>query len=133
MKLRILLWLGLALSVFSSCDDYPVDDNGLLITDKHTCYISTFELLGTDLQDALVTEPSLSNGLIDTVACTVTGTAKYGTNLKKVKPYCGVTDNMQIEPAMGQWMDFSEPQKYTVISGDHKVRKEYTITINIEK
>lgn len=116
-----------------SCEKYPIDDNGLLITEKQKCYMSSFYLVGTDNQNVLVKEPTVGNGLIDTVACTVTAVAKFGTNLTKVKPYCGVTDDITVEPGMGKWMDFTAPHEYTLVSGDRKIRKKYTITVTVQK
>ena len=29
-------------------EDYPIDEDGLLITTRTSCYVSNFELLGTD-------------------------------------------------------------------------------------
>ena len=120
--------------VVSSCRKYPVDDNGLLITDNTTCYMSSFNLLGSDNQTVLVTQPTFANGLIDTVKCTVTGVAKFGTNITKVKPYCslGVND-MLVSPFMGTWTDFTAAQTYTLTSGNRKISKVYTITITVQK
>lgn len=132
MKSKILIAI-LSMALLSSCEDYPIDANGLLITDKQTCYMSSFNLVGTDNQDVLVAQPTVGNGLIDTITCTVTAVAKYGTNLRKVKPYCGVTDDITVTPSMGKWIDFTQPQTYTLISGDRKVRKTYTITVTIQE
>ena len=133
MRNKIILTMVALMGFFASCNDYPMDDNGLLITDKTSCYISSFYLLGTDNQSVLVTNPTVSNKLIDTIACTITAVAKYGTNLKKVKPYCSVTDDITIEPGMGKWIDFTEPKEYTVVSGNRKIRKKYTITVTVQE
>jgi hypothetical protein len=111
----------------SSCSDYPIDDNGLLITTKNQCYMSMFELFGPDHRSVLT-----GTAVIDTVDCVVTATAKFGTNLAHVKPYCGLVTDAVLEPAMGNWVDFTQPRKYTVVSGNRQVRKEYTITINLQ-
>lgn len=97
--------------------------------------MSSFNLLGSDNnQSVLVTQPSFSNGLIDTVNLTVKATARLGTNLKKVKPYCSLGANdMLVEPFMGQWTDFTEPRQYTLVSGDRKIRKTYTVTITLQQ
>jgi len=95
--------------------------------------MSSFDLLGSDNQNVLVTRPTVSNGLIDTVNCTVNAVALFGTNLKHVKPYCGVTDDITVEPGMGKWIDFTEPRKYTLISGNRQIKKEYTITITVQQ
>lgn len=136
MKRYILLFALVAgLSILYSCKKYPVDDDGLLITDNTTCYMSSFNLLGSDNnQSVLVTQPSFSNGLIDTINLTVKATARLGTNLKKVKPYCGLGANdMLVEPFMGEWTDFTMPRQYTLVSGDRKIRKTYTITITLQQ
>ncbi len=130
MKMKnILLMLLLAgtLIAFNSCRKYPVDDNLQLITTKVDCYMSYFQLLGSDGRPVL-------NGtaLIDTIAQTVTAEAVFGTNIKHVKPYCSVATDAKVEPNMGVWTDFSEPRQYKVISGNRKVEKTYTITITVQ-
>src|SRR5699024_11422703 len=62
----------------SSCDDYPIDEDGLLITDRSECYVSNFELLDTDFQTVRT-----NNAVIDTVAQTIDVEVRWGTNLKK--------------------------------------------------
>jgi hypothetical protein len=117
-----------------SCRKYPIDDNGLLITESQVCYMSSFNLLGSDNQTVLVTQPTFTNGLIDTVACKVTAVAKFGTNITKVKPYAGLGANdMLVEPFMGVWTDFTQPQTYTLVSGTRNTRKTYTITVTVQK
>ena len=117
-----------------SCRKYPIDDKGLLITDNTICYMSSFNLLGSDNQTVLVTQPTFANGLIDTIKCTVTAVAKFGTNITKVKPYASLGANdMLVEPFMGEWTDFSQPQNYTLVSGNRNVRKQYTITITVQR
>jgi hypothetical protein len=117
-----------------SCRKYPVDDNGLLITDNSVCYMSSFNLLGSDNQNVLVTPPTVANGLIDTVKCTVVGVAKFGTTITKVKPYCGLgVNDMLVSPFMGVWTDFTKPLTYTLTSGNRKISKVYTITITVQQ
>lgn len=133
MKTKITLFILALVGFWTSCSDYPIDDNGLLITEKTKCYMSSFYLVGTDHQNVLVSNPTVSNGLIDTVACTVTAVAKFGTNLKKVKPYCSVTDDIIVEPGMGKWIDFTEPKEFVLISGNRQIRKKYTITVTLQQ
>ncbi|WP_370862365.1 hypothetical protein [Parabacteroides faecis] len=133
MKIKILLFMSILIGSLVSCGDYPIDENGLLITEKDKCYMSSFYLVGTDNQSVLVKDPTVSNGLIDTVACTVTAVAKFGTNLTKVKPYCSVTDDITVEPGMGKWIDFTTPKEYTLVSGNREIRKKYTITVTVQK
>jgi hypothetical protein len=118
----------------ASCRKYPIDDNGLLITESRICYMSSFNLLGSDNQNVLVTPPTFTNGLIDTVNLKVTAVAKFGTNLAKVKPYCGTgAADMLVEPFMGVWTDFTQAKQYTLVSGDRNVRKTYTITVTLQQ
>ena len=133
MKMKIVMFALMLISTFTACEKYPLDDNGLLITEKSSCYMSSFYLVGTDNQTVLTKDPTVANGLIDTVACTVTAVAKFGTNLTKVKPYCSVTDDITVEPGMGKWIDFTAPQEYTLVSGNRKIRKKYTITVTVQK
>ncbi len=128
---KIIIVFTLVVTVFStfmSCNDDVIDDNGLLITNRSQCYMSFFDILGPENVTTLLTGTT-----IDTVALTVNATAKFGTNLKYVKPYCSVVTDAIVEPAMGKWIDFTQPQQYTIISGSRKVRKTYTITITLQQ
>jgi hypothetical protein len=119
--------IGMLFFLMSSCTDYPIDDNGLLITTNTQCYMSMFDLFGPDHRSVLT-----GTAKIDTVECVVTATARFGTNLAHVKPYCALVTDAALEPAMGNWVDFTQPRKYTVISGNRQIRKEYTITVNLQ-
>lgn len=111
----------------------PIDDDGLLITGRSDCYISRFELLGTDYvtvhaRDETVT---MGNG-IDTIACTIRVEVKYGTDLTNVYPRFYLATDAKLDPKVPGFMDFSDienPKKFTVISGNRKIRKPYTIYI----
>ncbi|MEN6453842.1 MAG: hypothetical protein ABFD10_06260 [Prolixibacteraceae bacterium] len=110
--------------------DYPIDENDLLITDRSECALTSFELLGSDHRTVFV-----STAVIDTVAQTVTGAVKYGTNLAKLKPSCGHSIDAIITPDMGVWTDFSDlanPREYTVVSGNRKIRKTYKIVLTVQ-
>ncbi len=110
-----------------ACSDGPIDDRGLLITDNEECYMSYFELRGPDDRNTLT-----GSAVIDEENGTVTATAVFGTNLKHVKPNCSIVKDAILEPKMGEWVDFSQPRKYTVISGNRKVQKTYTITVKVQ-
>ena len=130
----VLISLFFCMIFFTSCRKYPIDDKGLLITENNICYMSSFNLLGSDNQTVLVTPPTIGNGLIDTLKGTVTALAKFGTNITRVKPYCSPGANdMLVEPFMGVWTDFSTPQIYTLVSGTRQIRKQYTITITVQQ
>lgn len=118
--------------VATSCKkDFPVDENGLLITDRAECYMSNFDLLGSDHRTVLV-----GKSVIDTVEQTVHAEVMYGTNLKSLKPFCSVVTDATVTPTMGIWTDFSDlskPKEYTVVSGNRKVRKTYTIHLSVQQ
>lgn len=116
----------------SGCQkDFPVDEDGLLITDRAECYMSNFDLLGSDHRTVIV-----DKAIIDTVAQTVHAEVRYGTNLKKLKPFCSVVTDAIVTPTMGVWTDFSDlsaPREYTVVSGNRKVKKTYTVHLSVQQ
>jgi len=120
--------MGMLLTFFTGCSEYPMDEDDLLITTQSRCYIGTFYLYGSDHLDCLIQDSTV----IDTVNQTVLGLAKFGTNLSKVKPAASLSLDTKITPAMGVWTDFTVPRTYTLISGNRQVEKEYTITIRLE-
>ena len=124
----ILAGILAALFVFYACTEYPMDEDDMLITTQSRCYIGSFFLYGPDHIDCLIQDSTL----IDTVNLTITGMAKFGTNLKSIKPVASLSLDSKVEPAMGVWTDFTVPRNYTVISGNREIRKEYTITIRLQ-
>ncbi|WP_420151939.1 hypothetical protein [Siphonobacter sp.] len=112
-----------------SCTKMPIDETGLLITTRSQCYMTFFDLLGSDHRTVLVSGQTK----IDTVAQTVTAVARFGTNLQRVKPYCSVVTDAIVEPTMGIWTDYTQPQQYTVVSGNRTVRKTYTVTVTLQQ
>lgn len=114
----------------SGCYNFPVDDDGLLITSRTECYVSNFELLGTDHQTVRASEV-----IIDTLAQTIDVEVKYGTNLKSVWPQFTLCQDAKLEPKVTGFTDFSDldnPRKYTVISGNRKIRKVYTVYVHVK-
>lgn len=129
-KYSSILLLLLLISI-SGCDDYPIDEDGLLITDRSECYVSNFELLDTDFQTVRT-----ENAVIDTVAQTIDVEVRWGTNLKKLWPQFTLVTDAKLEPKITGWFDFSNlnsPSQWTVVSGDRKVRKTYTVTISVQQ
>jgi len=124
----IVTGMLMMLTFFSGCTDFPMDEDDLLITTQGRCYIGTFYLYGPDHLDVLIQDSTV----IDTVAQTVVGLAKFGTNLGKVKPAASLSLDSKITPVMGVWTDFTVPRTYTVISGNREIEKEYTITIRLQ-
>ena len=127
--LSVLLILPL---FFTAClfDDYPVDEDGLLITNRAECYVSSFKLYGTDFVSVVFND---KEAVVDTVACTITLKVKYGTDLKNVYPVFTLVTDAKLDPKITGITDFSDyknnPPKYSVISGNRQVRKTYTIYI----
>jgi hypothetical protein len=117
--------------VLISCTkDAPVDEDGLLITSRAECYVSNFELLGTDFQTVRT-----KNAVIDTVACTIDVTVFYGTDLKNLYPQFTMVTDAKLTPKITGKVDFSDvanPKSYTVISGNRKVKKAYKVLITVQ-
>lgn len=129
--IKILSAILLGAIVWSACKkDYPVDDDGLLITSRSECYVSSFELLGTDFV-------TVRNGtaVIDTTAQTIKVSVLFGTDLKNLYPQFSLVTDAKLEPKITGKVDFSDlanPKKYTVISGNRQVRKEYTVFVTVQ-
>jgi hypothetical protein len=119
----ILSWAG--------CSEFPVDEDGLLITERAECYVSNFELLGADYQSVRTKAP-----LIDTLANTIAVEVFYGTDLKNLYPQFTLVTDAKLDPKVTGLVDFSDlqnPKQYTVVSGNRKVRKTYTINITVQQ
>lgn len=110
--------------------DVPIDEDGLLITKRAECYVSNFELLGTDF----VTVRSKA-AVIDTVAQTINVEVLFGTDLKNVYPQFTLVTDAKLDPKITGRMDFSDlanPRVFTVVSGNRQVRKPYTVIVKYQ-
>jgi hypothetical protein len=121
---------------FAGClfDDYPVDEDGLLITERADCYVSSFQLLGVDGLTVFLPQHALTDG-IDNEICIIAVDVKFGTDLKHLYPQFSLAQDCKLEPKITGVTDFSDlanPRQYTVISGNRKVRKTYTIYITVQ-
>ena len=117
-------------TVFSSCYDNPIDEDGLLITDREECYVSNFDLKGVDFRTVKV-----GDAIIDNDECTIDITVEYGTDLKHLYPQFSLVTDAKLEPKVDGLTDFSDlehPRQYTVVSGNRKVRKTYTIYVTVQ-
>ncbi len=116
---------------FSGCSkDYPVDEDGLLITTRQECYVSNFELLGTDYVTVRT-----KTAAIDTTALTIKVEVLFGTDLKNVYPQFSLATDCKLDPKITGRVDFSDlgnPKKWTVVSGDRKIRKTYTVLVSVQ-
>src|SRR5690606_14122370 len=85
--------------------DLPVDEDGLLITTRQECYVSNFELLGTDQQTIRV-----GNSYIDTLAQVATAYVRFGAELTELWPQVSLVEDAKLSPkipAYNGWTDFS--------------------------
>ena len=119
------IWMGCSLT------DNPVDEDGLLITDRAECFVSNFELLGADYQTVRT-----KNAVIDTVAQTIEVEVFYGTDLRNVYPQFSLVTDAKLDPKITGKVDFSniaDPKVYTVVSGNRQIRKPYTVLITVQQ
>ena len=110
--------------------DFPVDEDGLLITTRAECYVSNFDLLSVDFQTARNGAPT-----IDTTAQTINIQVFYGTDLKNLYPQFSLVTDAKLDPKITGRVDFSDlanPKQWTVIAGNRKVRKTYTVYITVQ-
>lgn len=131
-KILYILIAGLVcLTTTTACYNNPVDEDGLLITDRDECYVSNFDLTGTDHLTVRI-----GDAIIDNDACTIHITVAYGTDLKHVYPKFSLVTDAVLEPKIQGLTDFSDldnPRQYTVVSGSRRVRKTYTIYVTVQK
>ena len=129
-KIKIMLLLFISL-VWGGCSsNYPVDEDGLLITGRAQCYVSNFELLGVDHVSVIQSKT------IDTTQCTIKTTLYYGTDLKNLYPQFTLATDAKLDPKITGITNFSATinhKQYTVVSGNRKIRKTYTIYISVQK
>jgi hypothetical protein len=130
--MKIMCAVVLTTMALIACkEDFPVDEDGLLITTRTQCYVSSFELLGSDFQTVRT-----KTAVVDTVAMTVNVEVFYGTDLKNLYPQFSLVTDAKLDPKITGKVDFSDlanPKRYTVISGNRKIRKTYTVTVSVQK
>lgn len=111
--------------------DAPVDEDGLLVTNRQECYVSNIELLGVDYVTVRSKAP-----VIDTTAQTIAVEVLFGTDLKNIYPQFSLATDCKLDPKITGKVDFSDlanPKKYTVISGNRQIKKTYTLNITVQK
>ena len=126
----LLAAITIALISFGCSKDTPIDEDGLLITERQECFVSNFELLGADFITVRAAIP-----VIDTTAQTIDVTVLFGTDLKNVYPQFTLATDCKLEPKVTGRTDFSDlanPKKYTVVSGNRKIRTDYTVKIKFQ-
>ena len=133
MKKNITITLAVLLAAFTwvSCKkDTPVDEDGLLITTRKECYVSSFEILGTDYVTVRV-----GTAIIDTTAQTVKVTVAFGTDLAHLYPQFTLAQDCKLDPKITGLTDFSDiahPRAWTVVSGNRQIRKPYTVLVTVQ-
>lgn len=132
MKLK-LIYIGLFLGLISSSckDNYPIDENGMLITTNTSCYVSAFELLGSDFLTVRT-----KAAVIDTVAQTINVEVKFGTDLKNLYPQFSLVLDAALDPKIvgkEDFSDLSKPREWTVVSGNRKIKKTYKVFLTVQK
>ncbi len=81
MKKYLITLVTIVLITFAfvrCAKNFPVDEDGLLITTRGQCYVGNFELLGADFQTVRTT-----SAVIDTTALTINTMVLYGTGFEK--------------------------------------------------
>lgn len=122
--------LLLAALTWAACTESPIDEDGLLVTGRSECYVGSFELLGFDHKSVLNTVS------VDTVTQEIRGEVFYGTDLKHLYPQFSLVTDAKLEPKITGAVDFSDlehPRKWTVVSGNRRVRKEYTVYLSVQQ
>jgi hypothetical protein len=129
--IKIISMILLGAVVWTACKkDYPVDEDGLLITGRTECYVSNFELLGSDFVTVRTKAAA-----IDTTAQTIKVEVQFGTDLKNLYPQFTLVTDAKLDPKIAGKVDFSDlanPKKYTVVSGNRQIKKEYTILLTVQ-
>lgn len=123
-------FLLIVLLITACKKDLPVDEDGLLITDRAECFVSNFELLGVDFVTVRSKIP-----VIDTTAQTINVEVLFGTDLKNVYPQFSLAADCKLDPKIVGKVDLSDlanPKTYTVISGNRKVKKQYQLIIKYQ-
>lgn len=118
------------ITLWVRCSDFPIDEDGLLITDRSECYVSNFDLLGKDYQTVRTKAP-----VIDTLAQTIEIEVFYGTDLKNLWPQFSLITDAKLDPKITSFVDFSDltsPKQWTVISGNRQVKKTYTVNVSVQ-
>ena len=130
-KIALFIVLFTAFTAATGCYDYPVDEDGLLITERSECYVSNFDLLGADFFTVRTKAPD-----IDTTACSIKIEVRYGVDMKNLWPQFTIATDAKLEPKITGFADFSDlahPKQYTVISGNRKIRKTYTVHVSVQQ
>lgn len=128
---KIIFSLMMITALITACKkNAPVDEDGLLITFRQECFVSNFELLGSDFVSV-----RSKTAVIDTTAQTINVEVLFGTDLKNVYPQFSLATDCKLDPKVvgkTNLSDLANPKIYTVVSGNRKIRKPYTLIIKFQ-
>ena len=112
-------------------EDYPVDEDGLLITKND---VASIDGLGFFLYAVDWTEVITGTKVILHEEGEIRVTVRWGTDLKNLHPSFTTVADCKVEPKVKALEDFSDlnnPRQWTIISGNRKVKKTYTVYITV--
>jgi hypothetical protein len=128
---KILFVILLAACTWAACSkNVPVDEDGLLITTRKDCFVSSFEIVGTDYVSVRV-----GAATVDTTGQTVNVKVQFGTDLTHLYPQFQLAQDCKLTPKVTGFVDFSDtlhPKKWTVISGNRQIKKEYSVIVSVQ-
>ncbi|HVV05479.1 MAG TPA: hypothetical protein VHC96_14710 [Puia sp.] len=133
MKPNIIVALiGLLMAgTWAACGkSIPVDEDGLLITTRTDCYVSSFELLGTDYVSV-----RSGTATVDTTALKINVKVLFGTDLTHLYPQFTLAQDCKLTPKITGFVDLSDtlhPKQWTVISGNRKIQKTYSVVVSVQ-
>ena len=127
----------IASAFLTSCfSDYPMDEDGLLISFRTSTAILSLNLLDENHQTVVhtipndLTESKKRNPFIDTLDhCVVRVIVRWKADVKKLWPQFTLADDCKLEPKVRAFTDFTQPLEYTVISGNRKRSKKYKVYV----
>lgn len=136
MKKYVSAAMGLlftAVAVLSGCNGTPIDSNGVVVHDSAQASMFGFDLLNEDSKSV-----KAENVIWDTIDGRGDIYIKvYATaDLTKLIPSGKRSAYTMVLPEMGVVTDFSDlanPRVYSVISGNRKVKRNYTIHVSVKE
>lgn len=136
MKNYVCAAMGLffaAVTVLSGCNGTPIDSNGVVVHNSAQASIFGFDLLDEDNKSV-----KAGNVIWDTVngRSDIYIKVYARADLTKLIPSSKRSAYTMVLPEMGVVTDFSDlanPRVYSVISGNRKVKRDYTIRLSVQE
>lgn len=115
--------------LFVGCyNDYPIDEDGLLISNNAGCAVLNFDLLDSKNITVLAVSPPD----IDTFACTIKATVRWRADITYLWPVFDLQEGCKLSPKIRERYNFTDSVQFTVISGNRKIKKTYTVYVKKE-